>query len=163
MTESGFTPLQEILDSRSQRFPARLANASSSKLKKLHHYPTSGAPICEVLREEHEHGRTTEDTDWPPPGSNSNRSGYPCSGPSLDRKNGSVVFRARPKLRPADPWQAKLGRVLANPRVYLGWAWPVRSILQFCVSRFTLMVEFRYATVNRTPSTLVMDSSFSTY
>ena len=60
-----------ILDARQQRFTARLANACSSKLKELHHNPSSSAPICKVIREEHEHGRTTEGTDWPPPGAES--------------------------------------------------------------------------------------------
>jgi hypothetical protein len=71
MRESGLTPVPVILDSRQQRFTARLANACSSKLKELHHNPSSGAPICKVIREEHEHGRTTEGTDWPPPGEGS--------------------------------------------------------------------------------------------
>ena len=64
--ESGLTPAPVILDARQQRFAARLANACSSKLKELHHNPSSGAPICQVIREEHEHGRTTEGADWPP-------------------------------------------------------------------------------------------------
>jgi len=71
MRESGLTPVQVILDARQQQFTARLANAWSSKLKVLHHNPSSGAPICKVFREEHEHGRTTEGTDWPPPGEES--------------------------------------------------------------------------------------------
>jgi len=71
MRESGLTPATVILDARQQRFTARLANACSSKLKELHHNPSSGAPICKVIREEREHGRTTEGTDWPPPGQES--------------------------------------------------------------------------------------------
>jgi len=71
MRESGLTPAAVILDSRQQRFAARLANACSSKLKELHHNPSSGAPICRVIKEEHEHGRKTEGTDWPPPGEES--------------------------------------------------------------------------------------------
>jgi ribonuclease HI len=71
MRESGLTPAPVILDARQQRFAARLANACSSKLKELHHNPSSGAPICKVITEEHEHGRTTEGTDWPPPGEES--------------------------------------------------------------------------------------------
>jgi len=63
--------LSTILDSRQQRFAARLANACSSKLKELHHNPSSSAPICKVIREEHEHGRTTEGMNWPPPGEES--------------------------------------------------------------------------------------------
>jgi len=71
MRESGLTPAPVILDSRQQRFTARLAHACSSKLKELDHNPSSGATMCKVIREEHEHGRTTEATDWPPPGEES--------------------------------------------------------------------------------------------
>jgi len=71
MGESGLTPAPVILDARQQRFAARLANACSSKLKELHNNPSSGAPICNVIREEHKHGRTTEGRDWPPPGEES--------------------------------------------------------------------------------------------
>ena len=67
MRESGLTPAPVIQDCRQVRFPVRLANACSSRLKELHHNPSSAAPICKVFREEHEHGRTTEGTDWPPP------------------------------------------------------------------------------------------------
>jgi hypothetical protein len=68
MRESGLTPAPVILDSRQQRFAARLANACSSKLKELHEDPSSGTPICRVVEIEHEHGRTTEDMSWPAPG-----------------------------------------------------------------------------------------------
>ena len=71
MRDSGLTLALVILDSRQQRFTARLANACSSKLKELHHNPSSGARICKVISPEHEHGWTTEDTDWPPPGEES--------------------------------------------------------------------------------------------
>jgi len=71
MTESGLTPAPVILDASQQRFTARLANACSSKLKELHHNPSSSAPICKVIMEEHEHGRTTDGTDWAPPGEES--------------------------------------------------------------------------------------------
>ena len=71
MRKSGLTPAPVILDSRQQRFAARVANARSSKLKELHHNPSAGTPICKVIREEHEHGQTTEGTDWPPPGEES--------------------------------------------------------------------------------------------
>ena len=53
------------------RFAARLANTCSSKLKELHHNPSSGAPICKVIRKEHEHGRTTKGMNWPAPGEES--------------------------------------------------------------------------------------------
>jgi hypothetical protein len=71
MRESGLTPAPVILDAREQRFTARLPNACSRKLKELHHNPSSSAPICKVTREEHEHGRTSEGTDWPPLGEES--------------------------------------------------------------------------------------------
>jgi len=71
MRESGLTPAPVILDSKQQQFTVRLANACSSRLKDLHHNPSSGAPICKEIREQHEHGRTTEGTDWPPLGKES--------------------------------------------------------------------------------------------
>jgi len=58
-------------DSRQQRFAARLADACSGKLKELHRNTSSGAPICRVVKEEHEHGRTTEGMMWPAPGEES--------------------------------------------------------------------------------------------
>jgi len=67
MRESGLTPAPVILDSRQQRFTARLGNACSSKLKRLHHNASSGAPICKAIRAEHENGLTTDATDFPPP------------------------------------------------------------------------------------------------
>jgi len=68
MRESGLTPAPVILDSRQQRFAARLANACSSKLRELHEDPSSSTPICPVIEIEYEHGRTTEDMSWPAPG-----------------------------------------------------------------------------------------------
>jgi len=65
--ESGLTPAPVILDSRQQRFAAKLANACSSKLNHLHGERSSGAPICPVVEIEHEHGRTTEGMRWPAP------------------------------------------------------------------------------------------------
>jgi len=56
------------LHSRQQRFAASLENSCSRKLKELHRYPTSGAPICRVVRKEHEHGRTIEGMSWLAPG-----------------------------------------------------------------------------------------------
>jgi len=53
------------LDSRQQRFAVRLENACSSKLKELHSNLSSGAPICRVVRKEHEHDRTTKGMNWP--------------------------------------------------------------------------------------------------
>jgi len=67
MRQSGLTPAPVTLDSRQQRFAAILENACSSKQKALHSNPSSGAPICRVIRKEHEHGRTTEGMNWPAP------------------------------------------------------------------------------------------------
>jgi len=50
MREAGLTPVPVILDSRQQRFTARLANACSNKLKELHQNPASGAPICRAVK-----------------------------------------------------------------------------------------------------------------
>ena len=50
MRDSGLTPAPVVFDSRQQRFAARLANAcEGTKLKELHDYPTSGAPIWRVV------------------------------------------------------------------------------------------------------------------
>jgi len=68
MRESGLTPVPVILDSRQQRFAARIENGCSRKLKEQHKNPSSGAPICRAVRKEHEHGRTTEGMNWPAPG-----------------------------------------------------------------------------------------------
>jgi len=68
MRESGLTPAPVTVDSRQQQFAARLENACSSKLKELHSNPSSGAPICRVVRKEHEHGQTIEGMSWPAPG-----------------------------------------------------------------------------------------------
>jgi hypothetical protein len=56
MRQLGLTPAPVVLDSKQQRFAARLADACSGKLKELHRNPSSGAPICRVVKEEHEHG-----------------------------------------------------------------------------------------------------------
>jgi hypothetical protein len=54
------------LDSRQQRFTARLANAcEGSKLKRTYNHPTSGAPICRVIKKQHEPGREAETMCWP--------------------------------------------------------------------------------------------------
>jgi len=68
MSESGVTPAPVTFDSRQQRFAARLENACSSKLKELHSNPSSRAPICSVVKKEHEHGRPIEGMSWPAPG-----------------------------------------------------------------------------------------------
>jgi len=65
MRDSGLTPEPVILDSRQQRFAARLANACSNKLRKLHQNPSSGTLVCRAVKKEHEHGRTTEGMSSP--------------------------------------------------------------------------------------------------
>jgi len=60
MRDAGHTPMRVILDSRQQRFTARLANAFSNKLMELHQNPASSAPICREVKNDHEHGRPTE-------------------------------------------------------------------------------------------------------
>jgi ribonuclease HI len=68
MRESGLTPAPVIVDSRQQRFAARLANECSSKLKDLHEDPLSGKPIYRVVETEHVYGQTTNGMSWPAPG-----------------------------------------------------------------------------------------------
>jgi len=67
MRESGLTLVPVTLDSRQQRFAVRLENACSKKLKELHSNPSSGAPICRVVRKGHEHGRKTKGMNRPAP------------------------------------------------------------------------------------------------
>jgi hypothetical protein len=56
------------LDSRQQRFAARLESAcKGSKLKETYNHPMSGAPICRVIKKEHERGREAETMSWPRP------------------------------------------------------------------------------------------------
>jgi len=68
MKESRLTVAPVTLDSRQQRFAARLENARSSKVMELHSNPSSGAPICRVVRKENEDRRTIEGMSWPAPG-----------------------------------------------------------------------------------------------
>jgi len=69
MREAGLTPASPVtLDSRQQRFTARLGNTCSCKLMELNEDPSSGAPICRAVEKEHEHGRTTDGMSWPAPG-----------------------------------------------------------------------------------------------
>jgi len=67
MRESGLTLAPVTLDSRQQRLTVRLENTCSNKRKELHSNPSSGAPICRVVRKEHEHGRTTKGMNWVAP------------------------------------------------------------------------------------------------
>ena len=60
MRDSGLTPTPIILESRQQRFAARLANTCSDKLRKLHQNPSSRAPVCGAVKKEQEHRRTTD-------------------------------------------------------------------------------------------------------
>jgi len=71
MRDSGLTPAPVILESRQQRFAARLANACGNMWRKLHQDPSSGTPVCRAVNKEHEHGRTTEGMNWPAPGEES--------------------------------------------------------------------------------------------
>jgi hypothetical protein len=49
-------------------FAARLASAcEGSKQKETYNHPTSGAPICRVIKKEHERGREAETMRWPRP------------------------------------------------------------------------------------------------
>ena len=55
-----------VREDRIALFVAWLADACEGfKLKELHDYPTSGSPICRVVKKEHEHGRTAETMGWP--------------------------------------------------------------------------------------------------
>jgi len=54
--ESGLTPTPVVLDSRQQRFTARVADACTGKLKEFHRNPSSSALTCTVVKEEHENG-----------------------------------------------------------------------------------------------------------
>jgi len=65
MRESALTPPPVILDSGQQHFAARLTDPCSSKLTQLHRSPWSGAPICHIVKEEHEDSGTTEGMIWP--------------------------------------------------------------------------------------------------
>jgi ribonuclease HI len=71
MPDSELTHTPVVLESRQQRFAARLANPCSNKLRKLHQDPSSGTLVCRAGNKEHEHGRTTEDMNWPAPGEES--------------------------------------------------------------------------------------------
>jgi hypothetical protein len=69
--ESGLSPAPEIIDSRQQRFIAILATACHRKLKELHRNPSPCALVFSVIKEEHEHCRTTKGMMWPAPGQDS--------------------------------------------------------------------------------------------
>jgi hypothetical protein len=68
MRDSGLTPAPAALDSRQQRFTARLANAcEGTKLQEMYDYPTPGALISRMSKKEHERGRGAETMRWPSP------------------------------------------------------------------------------------------------
>jgi hypothetical protein len=67
MREAGLTPIPVSLDSRQQRFTARLVNSCSSKLNELNKDPSSSAPICRVVKKQYEDGQTTVGMSWPAP------------------------------------------------------------------------------------------------
>jgi hypothetical protein len=65
MRDSGLTQVPVALNSRQQRFAARLASAcEGSKHKERYNHPTSGSPICRVIKKEHERGREAEMMRW---------------------------------------------------------------------------------------------------
>jgi len=68
LRQSGLTPTRVTLDSRQQRFTARLEHTCSSKLMEQHSNPSSGAQICSVFKKDYKHGQTTEGMNWPAPG-----------------------------------------------------------------------------------------------
>jgi len=113
MREAGLTPVPAILDSRQQRFTARLANACSNKLKKVHHNPASGGPICRAVKKVHEHGRTTEGMNWPAP-----------SEESVIRT--IILDDDTAAKRPEQPWAIEAeGKVRVG--VWMWWTYGSRS------------------------------------
>jgi hypothetical protein len=67
MRDSGLTPAPVILESRQQCLAARLANACSYQISKLHQDPSSGMRVCRAVKKEHEHGRTSKGMNCPAP------------------------------------------------------------------------------------------------
>jgi len=65
--ESGLTPAPVMLDSRQQRWAARLANAYSSKLREMHKDPSSSTPKHRVAEIKHKQSQRAEGMSWPPP------------------------------------------------------------------------------------------------
>jgi len=60
MRDPGLSPAPVILQSRQQRFAARLATMGSNKILKRHQNPSSGIPVSRAVKKEHEHSWTTE-------------------------------------------------------------------------------------------------------
>ena len=71
-----------------------------------------------------------------------------------------VRVRNLQATRPSDSWRAKAGPVPVKLWVSPSVARPIGSNLQFCVSGFTFMVAFPYATDNRKILILVCHSFF---
>jgi len=66
---SGLTPAAVTLDTRQQRFVARLANAcEDSKSRVLFEYPAPGASVGRVAAKQHGRGSKAETMRWPSPG-----------------------------------------------------------------------------------------------
>jgi hypothetical protein len=68
LRQSGLTPAPVALDTRQQRFTARLASAcEGSELYAVHEHPTSSAPIYTDITKEPQRGREGEGMPWPNP------------------------------------------------------------------------------------------------
>jgi len=106
--ESGLTPAPVTLDSRQQRFAARLENASSSNLKEVHSNNSPGAPICRLVRKEHANGRTIEGMGWPAPG----------EGPAVKT---TILDDTAPAKRAAQRW-AREKEAKLRAGVWMWWA-----------------------------------------
>jgi len=66
MRDSGLTLGPVAVDWRQQQFTARLTNVCQClKLMRTYNHPTSGAPICRVIKKEHGRGREAETMCWP--------------------------------------------------------------------------------------------------
>ena len=87
--------------------------------------------------------------------------GYPASVRVRPELRALVRVTNRHATRPADSWWAKPGPIPVDPWISSGFARPVGSNLPFCISGFTFMVAFRYATENRKILIMVHHGSFS--
>jgi len=92
-----------------------------------------------------------------------NGSGWSASGLGMDSQNGLVQSQSRPNPRPADSCGAKPAPVPINLGVLPDLVRHVFSNLQFCISGFTLIVAFRYVTVNCKILKLARHGLFSMY
>ena len=87
--------------------------------------------------------------------------GYPASVRVGTEPKAPVRLRHRQATQPADSWRAKPGPIPVYMWVWPGLARPVTSNLQFCVTGFTFMVTFRYATDNMKILIIVHHGLFS--